>query len=240
VLRVSDENFLREIRFASNVSTDIQVRSTRFTRSRLGLLQTWQGGALQAEATAYQDLIDPQRFSLDRLPRIAAEHGIPLLGGLAVARAPAEAVNFQREEGYDGFRFDLAPELFVPFRLNRYPFGSLRGQVRETAYQLTNEEQIAVVIPTEGAWSGVSPDRTPDQEQLHARGGACERISTRATPVSSRRSKAGWGPNSRAYPFRFLGLDRIRHSIEPEVQYLFVPRTTPTRSTMSRCGNVST
>src|SRR4030095_1987970 len=127
----SDDNFLREIRaFASNVSSDIQIRSQRYTRSRLGVVDTWQGstgtGAVQAEATAYQDLIDPQRFPLHRLPRLPGGHSYPVFNGLAVGRLPGEVVNFQREKGYDGMRLDLAPEVFVPFRLSRYLFGSVR------------------------------------------------------------------------------------------------------------------
>jgi LPS-assembly protein len=209
VLRVSDDNLLREVRsFASNVSTDIQIRSTRYTRSRLGVIDTWAGGAVQAEATAYQDLIDPQRFSLDRLPRIAAEHSIPIFNGLAVARLPGEAVNFQREVGYDGLRLDLAPELFVPFRLSRFLFGGVRGQLRETAYHLTDDQQVALVSPSNqfrqtNALPNLASDHTREIGQVEGR------IATEF---------------ARVYNFPFLGLDRIRHSIEPEVQYLFVPQ----------------
>jgi LPS-assembly protein len=213
VLRISDDNLLREVRsFASNVSTDIQIRSTRYTRSDLGVLDTWAGGAVQADAIAYQDLIDPQRFSLDRLPRIAAEHSIPLLGGIAVARLPGEAVNFQRSLGYDGLRLDLAPELFVPFRLNRFLFGGVRGQLRETAYHLTDDQQVAFVAPTGNiapafrrtdVFGDLSSDHTREIGQVQGR------IATEI---------------ARVFKVAFFGLDRIRHSIEPEVQYLFVPQ----------------
>jgi hypothetical protein len=167
---------------------------------------------VQADATAYQDLIDPQRFSLDRVPRIAAEHSIPLLGGIAVARLPGEAVNFQRSEGYDGLRLDLAPELFVPFRLSRFLFGGLRGQLRETAYHLTDDQQVALVVPTGNIASAfrktnilgdLSTDHTREIGQIEGR---------LATELA------------RVFSFPHFGLDRIRHSIEPEVQYLFVPQ----------------
>jgi LPS-assembly protein len=212
VLRISDDNLLREIRsFASNVSTDIQIRSTRYTRSKLGVIDTWAGGAVQADVTSYQDLIDPQRFSLDRLPRIAAEHSIPLLGGVAVARLPGEAVNFQRSEGYDGLRLDLGPELFVPFRLSRFLFGGVRGQVRETAYHLTDDQQIALVVPPSGTSAFRKTDVLPALSTDHTReiGQVEGRIATEL---------------ARVFSFPFLGLDRIRHSIEPEVQYVFVPQ----------------
>jgi LPS-assembly protein len=212
VLRISDENFLREIRaFASNVSSDIQIRTQRYTRSRLGVVDTWQGstgtGAVQAEATSYQDLIDPQRFTLDRLPRLAAEHSYPFFEGLAVGRLPAEVVNFQREKGYDGMRLDLAPEVFVPFRLSRYLFGSVRGNVRETAYHLTDEDQVVLTLPGNGRVNDVLKDLDTNhtREIAEVQG----RLATEIAKV---------------YSFPYLGLDRIRHSIEPEIQYLFVPQ----------------
>ena len=231
VLRISDENFLREIRsFASNVSSDIQIRSTRATRSRLGLLQTWQSGAAQVEALAYQDLIDPQRFAFDSLPRIAAEHSIPLLGGLAVARLPGEVVNFQREVGYDGLRVDAGPELFVPFRLSRFLFGSVRGQVRETAYHLTNTDQVALVVtPPAGTTPFRQAERLIDNPRLYTRKEYREitdfnaDLDTNHTrEIAQVQGRLGT-EFARVYSFPFLGLDRIRHSIEPEIQYLFVP-----------------
>src|SRR5262249_20807215 len=105
VLRVSDDQFLREVRaFSSTVRGDVQVRSERLTRSRLGAIQTWDGGYAQVEATSYQDLIDPQQLALDRVPRLAAEHAIPFLDNLVVGRLAGEAVDFQRTKGYDGLR----------------------------------------------------------------------------------------------------------------------------------------
>jgi LPS-assembly protein len=227
VLRISDDDFLREIRaFASNASSDVQIRSQRLTRSRLGLFQPWEGGAVHAEATSYQDLIDPQEFALDRLPRIAAEHSIPLLGGLAVARVPGEAVNFRREEGFDGLRFDLAPEVFVPFRLSRYLYGSVRGQVRETAYHLNDTGHVARVVAPDAVGGFVTPPNNvlPDIDRDKTR--EIAQIDARlATELA------------RVFRFPYLGLDRIRHSIEPEIQYLFVPQVG--RDFVTRCADGS-
>jgi lipopolysaccharide assembly outer membrane protein LptD (OstA) len=217
VLRVSDDNFLREIRaFAANVSTDIQVRTTRLTRSRLGTLHTWDTGAVQLELNSDQDLIDPQQFALNRLPRLTAEHSIPLLGGLAVARLPGETMVFERDTGYDGLRVDLAPELYVPFHAGRYLSGSVRGQLRETAYHLMDERQVALVVPDETGGGAKAPTfRTnpvlPDLDRNHSR------------EIAQVHGRVGTEV-ARVYAFPYLGLDRIRHSIEPEVQYLFIPQ----------------
>jgi lipopolysaccharide assembly outer membrane protein LptD (OstA) len=215
VLRISDNNFLREIRaFSSTVSTDIQIRSTRFTKSRLGLVQTWDGGGAQAETTSYQDLIDPQEFALDRLPRLAAEHSMPFFGGLLVGRLPGELVNFHREEGYQGLRVDVAPELFAPFHVGRYVSASVRGQVRETAYHLTDTQQVGFFVPD-----------NPGVASTFVLGGkGISRLDTDTTRELGQVQSRVASEIGRVYDFPYLGLTRIRHTIEPEVQYLFVPQ----------------
>jgi len=214
VLRLSDDNFLREIHaFSSTVRGDIQTRSTRLTRSQLGVSQTWDGGAVVAEATSYQDLIDPQEFALNTLPRIAAEQNIPLLNGLAVARFPGEAVDFQRETGSGGLRLDVGPDVMVPFHLNRFLYGSVLGQLRETAYHLTDTEQVARAVPADfvPVWLGFATNKRMSELSTDHTREVAEVQGRIATEMS------------RVYSFPHFGLDRIRHSIEPEIQYLFVP-----------------
>jgi LPS-assembly protein len=215
VLRISDVNFLREIRsFSTNVSSDIQVRSTRFTKSRLGFSQSWDGGGAQFETTSYQDLIDPQEFALDRLPRLAAEHSIPFLNGLVVGRLAGEAVNFNREEGSHGFRVDVAPELFAPLPIGRYLSASVRGQVRETAYHLTDTQQVGLFVPLN---TGIA-------SQFVLGGKGIPRLDTNANREIGEVQGRLASELGRVYNFPYLGLTRIRHTIEPEVQYLFIPQ----------------
>lgn len=214
VLRVSDDQFLREIRaFASTVREDIQIRSTRVTRSKLGTVKTWEGGGMQFEGVAYQDLIDPQELALNRVPRLAAEHSMPLWGGRVVPRLAGQADYFERTDAFDGFRFDLGPEVTVPFNAGRYLFGSVRGQVRETAYHLTDTEQMAIVIPNSESISPTfrAAPELPRLDANHTR--EIGRVDGRlATEVS------------RVFEFPHFGYEKLRHSIEPEMQYLFVPQ----------------
>jgi LPS-assembly protein len=216
VLRISDVNFLREIRaFTSTVRGDINVRSTRLTRSQLETVKTWDGGGLLVGATAYQDLIDAQELTLDAVPKIAAEHSLPLVNGLAVGRLHGEAIDYQRTEGYDGTRFDLGPDLLVPFHGGRWLYGSLRGQFRETAYYLTNEEQVGRFVPNDTNFAptfALAKNTLPNLATTESRelGTAQGRLASEV---------------ARVYDFPFFGLEKIRHSIEPEVQYLFVPPT---------------
>jgi lipopolysaccharide assembly outer membrane protein LptD (OstA) len=214
---VSDDFFLREINnFAFDAGKDLALRSTRLTASRTGIMKHWNRGLGIAEADYYQDLIDPQSVAVQRLPNLQAEHGVPLLGDRLVGRVGAEAVNFYREEGAQGLRGDLAPELFLPLPLGRFVHGSVLGRVRETAYHLTDTRQVAFVAPT-GAVDDeferfrVAPelprldrDRTRELAEVHARVG---------TEVA------------RVFSFPYFGLARLKHSVEPEVQYLYVPQT---------------
>src|SRR5258706_7722963 len=90
----------------------------------------------------------------------------------------------------------------------------MRGQVRETAYHLTNRDQVGLVVPDTGIallpafrqnerLAAIAADHTREIAQVEGR------IGTEL---------------GRVFSFPFLGLDRIRHSIEPEIQYLFVPQ----------------
>ncbi|HUE30293.1 MAG TPA: LPS assembly protein LptD, partial [Verrucomicrobiae bacterium] len=215
---VSDEVFLQEINnFAFSTSDDLGLRSTRYTTSRTGLLKTWGEGYAAVESAYYQDLIDPQEVALQKLPRLEAEHSLPLLGDRLVAHLAGQAIDYQRDQGYDGVRADLAPDLMLPFHLGRVLHGSLTGQVRETAYHLTNVDQVARVVPTAGGTlaAGVLPFRTapelPHLDTDHSRelGEIHGQVGTEL---------------ARVFTFRHLGLEKLRHTIEPELQYLFVPQ----------------
>jgi len=212
---VSDDLFLREINtFAFSSRSDLALRSTRFTTSRTGLIKTWNEGYVSAESAYYQDLIDPQELALEKLPRLEGEHSIPLLGDHLIAHLAGQAIDYQRQKGFDGLRADLAPELTVPFQLGRALRGSLSGQVRETAYHLTNDEQVAFVVPDPGV-AATSHFRTaPELPRLG---------SDRSRELAEIHGQMGT-ELARVFTFRHLGLEKLRHTLEPEVQYLFVPQ----------------
>jgi hypothetical protein len=123
-----------------------------------------------------------------------------------------EGVNYQRDSGYDGQRLDLRPELELPFRFQPYVHGSFRGGFRETAYNL-DATSVPTQVNTNPADPGSQPpsilpalDHSATRELYYLRGDA-------GTSVA------------RVYPFQHFGLTRVKHTIEPEVGYLFVPRT---------------
>jgi LPS-assembly protein len=210
---VSDDQFLREIdSFAVAPGRDYAVRTTRFTTSRAGAIRTWRTGLLQAETAYFQDLVDPEDLTLQRLPQLRGEHAVPLLGGRLVGRVGGELTNFQREEGFDGVRADVGPELFLPFNLGRWVHGSVTGQLRETAYHLTDREQVALVVPDVPGALGtfrVAPE--------------LERLDTNRTRELAIVSGRVGTEVSRVFSFPHFGFEKLRHTIEPEVRYLYVP-----------------
>src|SRR5262249_3010326 len=133
------------------------------------------------------------------------------------------ATDFWRQQGFDGLRLDVAPELSLPFHWGNMLSGSLSGQLRETAYHLFNQNQVALVRPTTTA---AFPALDKDFEKFRA-------FADGVLPVldenHSRELGAIQGLVSttfqRVYDFPHLGLGKVMHTIEPEVQYLFIPQT---------------
>ena len=101
-----------------------------------------------------------------------------------------------RREGGDGFRLDLRPELFLPFRLASHWVGSLGVAPRETAYHL------------------YSPVKSNDHNVSR------ELVEMRANIGTS---------VSRLFGFDSFGLNQIKHVVEPELSYLFVPSVNQSR-----------
>src|SRR5262249_38669942 len=99
---VSDDTLLREIRnFGSTLDSGLKPVSARLTKTRLGAIDTWDGGLLQGEADYYQDLIDPQVLAPQRAPYLAALDSQPLLGNRLVGRLGGQVTDYQRTEGFD-------------------------------------------------------------------------------------------------------------------------------------------
>jgi hypothetical protein len=224
---VGDDLFLREINnFSFSAKDDLALRSTRYTTSRTGLYKGWRGGLLWGEAAYSQDLVDDQEFALQRLPRLEGEHSKPLLDGLAVARLAGSAVNYQREDGFDGVRADIAPDLMLPFRMGRIVNGSVTGRLRETLYQMTNRDQVEAVVPDPDVGTRTLFRTAPNLEPLD---------ETRSRELAEVRARTSTQV-SRVFDFKHFGLEKVKHVLEPEVQYLYVPTAGP--STDVRRGSI--
>jgi lipopolysaccharide assembly outer membrane protein LptD (OstA) len=210
---VSDDHLLREVdTFAISTRQDVTLRSTRFTTSQTGVIKSWSTGLARVETVYHQDLIDPQDLTLQKLPRVEAEHAKAFLDDHLVGGVSGETVDYQREDGYDGLRADFGPSLFLPFHLGRALNGSLSGGLRETAYHLTDREQVAFVVPDD-----------PNIARHFATAPQQPRLDTdRTQEVAEVRGRTGT-EFDRVFDFRHLGLEKVKHTIEPEMRYFFVP-----------------
>ena len=190
----SDDLFTRELieRFDLPVSEELDIRRSRYSSSRFGFFKSWGDSHFRGQWNFYQDFIQPDATTLHRTPE-AAFWGRRAFDSLPIElRWQAQGVNYIRREGGDGLRFDLRPELTVPFRVSSYLFGAASVAPRETLYHLYQPV--------------IAGDRNVSRETIEIRGNI-------GTSVN------------RIFQVRSLGIVGIKHVIEPELSYLFVPHT---------------
>ena len=194
VAAYSDDLFARELidRFDLQGTKEQDIRRSRFGVSRFGTFKNWGDTFFKGEWDFYQDFIQFDKTTLQRTPQISF-WGRRFFAGFPLEfRWRAQGVNYLRREGGDGLRFDLQPEVVLPFRWASYLFGSLSVAPRETVYHL---------------YSAVKPsDHNVSRELVEIRGNVATSFS-------------------RIFAFNRLGLSGIKHVIEPEMSYLFVPGT---------------
>ena len=188
----SDDLYTREMLDRYNVDyiEERTLRTSRFSRSRMGLFRAWKDIDFRGELGYYQDFIQPDERTFHRAPQVAVR-GFQFSESFPLEfRWRAEAVNYVRERGADGMRLDLAPQVILPVPANRYAFGSLSIQPRETLYHL---------YETQGGF-----DKNKSRELVEIQG----RLGTAV---------------ERIFSFNGAGLNKVKHVLEPEINYLFIP-----------------
>lgn len=213
VLRVSDDLFLREINVLTfNPGVDVALRTRRFERSRVGVERQFARGIVTATGTWYQDFINPDRFVFQTPPRIEGRGSWRLWDDRVALNLAGEGTNFQRDSGFAGQRADIQPEVEVPWRLGSYAFGAWRGGLRGTAYTLDDTsvpEQVNVNPADPGS---KPPSLLPALDEDAFRGLFTVRGEARSVL-------------SRVFPYHRFGIAALKHTLEPSVDYLFLPRT---------------
>jgi LPS-assembly protein len=193
----SDDLFTRELvrSFDLGHSEGRDFKTSRYSRSRVGFFRSWGDTSLRGEWDYYQDFIQPDKRTFQRTPQILFR-GRTVLGETPLElRWRAEGVNYIRGEGADGLRLDLRPELVLPYQLGPYLRGSFNVAPRETLYHLYSTRSILGSL-----------DRNLSRELV----------------------ELGWNVGStvgRVFDLDGSYLRKIKHTIEPEVSYLFIPGT---------------
>jgi LPS-assembly protein len=201
---VGDDLFFREINtYTFDHAEDVALRTLPFTTSRAGFVDQWNRLNLQGEGIYYQDLIDKQSLALQRVPDLSL-YGQHQLGYGILGMFNTGMTDFQRSDGITGVREDLHPAAWLRLPLGRSLLGSVRAEFRETAYQLTESDMT-------GGFRGDDPQAAPID-----------------LPSASTREIFEFGADfstgfSRIFDFPHFGLDKLKHTIEPRLEYLYVP-----------------
>lgn len=202
---VSDDFFLREISHrALNLKSALEIddwdlRSRRFTDSRIGAVKAWKHALFRSEATYYQDLRQDQDYAFQVLPRLQFQGQQRVWNDRLDVGIGVDGADFYRNRGYAGQRLDLAPWVRMPFQLGKYFYGSVKLTGRETIYHMTSEDPGLPALPENGRLHG---DRTRETVQFQAE------LGTRLSRVFN----PHWGR-----------LRQIQHVIEPWVNYYYTP-----------------
>ena len=220
LLLVGDDLFFRDINtFTIDHSKDVALRTLPFTTSRVGFLERWSRAMLQGEAVYYQDLIGEQSLVLQRAPevRLASQKLLPfdLLGQLT-----GSVTNFQRSQGIAGLRGDIHPTLQMRLPLGRSFYGSIQAGARETAYQLTQDAMDCGFSGTDcinanGALTAAQFDALLDPNRIKLpTASSRELVEVRADINTG---------VSRVFDFDHFGVSKLKHTIEPRLEYLYIP-----------------
>ena len=134
----SDDLFTRELmgRLDLSIGNEGNIRRSRYAESRMGVFKNWGDTFVKGEFNFYQDFIQPDKTTFLRTPQVGA-WGRRLFPGFPLElRWAADGTNYLRRDRGDGLRFDLRPEIVVPFKLASVVNGSLSVAPRETFYHL--------------------------------------------------------------------------------------------------------
>jgi len=202
LLLVGDDFFLREINtFTIDEFEDVALRTQPFTTSRVGALRRWDRLYLQGEGVFYQNLSGGETYVLQAAPR-AWLAGQTLLWGSLLPSVDASVVNFERGTGITGWRTRVAPSLELRLPLGRSVQGSVSAAFGETAYFLTQDQM-------EGGFTGEGE-------------GYIDLPGTSNRETVELYAQVGTGIN-RVFSFRHFGVDKLKHTIEPRLEYLLIP-----------------
>ena len=228
----SDDLFLREIPAPQIGAQQSQyLASSALVRGQpLSLLSA----ELRSEYT--QSLTAPQDIQFQRLPELALGTGATFrpfgpnpYGLKLVTELNAVGTQFDRQDYYDGQRYDINPNVALPFHVKNYFRGQFSAQLHQTEYSMNDTEIPPTVTPTPQPGETPSSDATPTPTDL-------ESGMSRTLPILSYNMTTGV---ERVYSLerdnwfsKVIGMGaknegtelvRLKHTIEPTLGYTYIP-----------------
>ncbi|MHB8707419.1 MAG: LPS-assembly protein LptD [Desulfuromonadales bacterium] len=190
----ADVDYVEDIEYFEDFGDNVEEYARDHTVSTIMLQRNWQDVNLTVLAEYIRDLERDNDATLQRLPEVNLSLPLRRLGNsLLYLRAENLLTNFDRKEGVDGLRLYFNPELSAPFKPGRW-------------LELTPK------IALHGRYYRVdSTDDTLDRDDYDDE----SLIAEYALTASSR--------FSRVFSFPHGGFDKLKHSIEPQVTYAYIP-----------------
>ncbi|MGH7768104.1 MAG: LPS-assembly protein LptD [Candidatus Binatia bacterium] len=209
VALVSDDFFVRELasKISLNFDRERDIKTSRYSVSRAGFLRHWGDATLRGEWDYYQDFIQADKRTLQRTPQVSFTGRQVLWNTPLELRWRAAGVNYLSQEGADGLRVDLRPELVLPFHFANYLHGSFGVAPRETAYHLYDPTETPLLAGC------LTPTTCSKVRRTFARNSSRELVEVNGELGTSFGRVFSWDGEE---------LKRIKHVVEPEVRYLFV------------------
>jgi LPS-assembly protein len=207
---VSDQDYLYEFKdgytgfdktdkyFNKTFGRDLDEYDDPVRVNRLNLSRSWSNYSLNAEARWYDDIITRRQgdtdTTLQKLPFIEFNASKQrLLNTSSYFDLDSEYTYFFREDGTKGHRVDVHPRFYLPLRFKYYFTFEPSLGVRETAWRIDEDENTS----TENDW------------KLH------REIYDIKLDLSTELFHI--------YRLNGEGIDKIKHSIRPQIVYDYVP-----------------
>lgn len=213
---VSDTLLLRELN-----ASEIGLPSSRYATSRIALRGQFGDFVSSSLVGEWNEaLVTTQETTFQRLPELSVTmaksyrpFGYNPYGIKVLPKFEFRAVNFQREEGYDGIRYNASPSIRIPFRYKNYFNSTLEMAAHRTVYSLDDLSD-----PNGGADLDGSNDR--DLFVLNYQvGTALERVFE-LPQDSFLKTLTSLGARNQGST-----LKRVKHTIEPSISFSYVPGT---------------
>lgn len=213
---VSDNLLLRELE-----KDEIGYRYDRYTTSTAMVRASLGSVAFAELATEYnQSLLSDQDLTFQRVPEATVNllesfrpFGYNPFGLKAVTKLDLNAVEFMRQDGYEGRRYAVSPQLDIPFHYQNYFSSALSMKMLHTQYELGESFDPVANIELDD-----SSDRNV-YSLGYSVGTAFERVYE-VDPNGMWGTLSSMGARNQG-----LQLQRVKNIIEPFVRYNFVPDT---------------
>lgn len=227
---VTDDLLIREYQYPDIGSENNRYLTSEFA-FRLMPLDNW---VADTTVEYNQAMVTNDDFVFQKLPMTSLHgfekfsifgennYGLKLITDNSLA-----ATNYDRMKSYDGTKSEWYENLKIPFYYKNYIEGAAYSDIRLTKYNLRETQDITETVTT--AEDGTSTNTftvantLPDTSDrlLPGFGGSLSTVVERVFDVSEGnpiKTLADLGPSARK-----MGLQRIKHTIQPIVKYRYLP-----------------